>query len=125
VLPPIEPLDDDAVIVRRRDGEPRDRADDVTRSRWPIALAGIVSLLPLMAFRRRRRRRSDRRPVRIVTPLPVHLPAQPEPLAWRAARTDGSSLLPGSAVAWPDRDRGTSPDTEPIERAPTRAPEHA
>jgi hypothetical protein len=116
-----------AVESRVGGSAPSNHARHAARSHRIAALASCgLSLLSLLALptlvRRRRRRGEPAAATNLAPPLPVHLPPAPARRAWRA-RTDGSSLLPDSALAWPDRDRGTSPRTDHTRER--RAPEHA
>jgi hypothetical protein len=99
---------------------PHRRRATIVGSAVPCGRASV--LLAALVRRRRRRRRAPVHATPVAPPLPVHLPAAPMRRAWRAC-TDGSSLVPDSALAWPDRDLGTSLETDHTRGS--RAPEHA
>lgn len=97
-----------------------------SRSARGVAAAGAaIGLLSILFTRWRRRRRPEAREPRAMhQPLPVMLP-HVRPYAYPVVRSDGSSVLPDIALAWSDRDPGTSPVTDRSPRTSTRAPEHA
>ena len=118
-----------APIRAGRDGVDAKRHEEIRADGWQAvrsALAvALAVLLPLLALARRRRRcRGTVRESRVREPLPVLLP-HVRPYSYPVVRTDGSSILPDIALAWPDADPGTSPGPEPRERAREREPEHA